>query len=1059
VQIQYEYDAVGNRRRMWTQYNHVIERTRVTADYWYEYDAADRFTVSMGQLSGGARATSANDGSIHVIAGSSGEGVQLAYNAAGERVLARYAGDGRTEAYSYDANGALTDERINGVLVRQRTNDALGQVTHYTEWSAAGTQKTQDVKRTWNLDGQLQQENDALDGSTTMYTRLRDGTLTKVVRSNLANLEPTTTVTTTYEYQWYDVAKLKRVTTQASNPQAPGWKPSVSTYTYDGNANLKSVYDDGGGDTQKQRAVLYRTDGSGRVLRRDEVRGATLGSSGNIIGGTASHEHAYYYFDGQRVADFGDDGTEKVDYAQQLSGAVDRGEQRYRYSNPVLSSDVGGGYEGVSGTYPLMSPDKWTVSAGQTLQSVAQAVWGDAGLWYVLAGANGLTGEETLKSGQVLSIPNRITNVHNSSQTFRTYDPGRAIGNTQPTLPDAPPPVGGSGGGHGCGGVGNIITVVVAAFASVVSMGALAPMMGGIAAGAFAGGMSAAMASDNPNGPQLKEVAQGAMGGAVSGGFASSGVGGSLASSMGGLGETGSQIAAQAVMGAGRSALTQGLGVLTGLQGHVDWKGVAAGAIASGSGYGVGMTPLGQVPVVGGIASGLAAGAASTLARGGSLTNNLAAITADAVASTVGNMVLGQVAQASAGKIATTGSASMSTLYGVGGNYDDLVRQATQQSYGVNAGDQFAGMANWDLANGLLNSGSTFDTTAASLGLTTEAAHRLMASDNGRSIAGSPFSPEVTAYAVPYPQIAVRPLLDGNAGTIRNLNGLESFMAFNPLGQALGGAADHVSAMANGLWNVVTHPGDTAEAIGAHYGNAYAAGTLGDTVLGDVGGVLTGAVRSSPLGLVDAMYHQDQAGAAYRMGGAAVDATLFAGPSLAAPAMEAGATMFGPKLAGWAENYAAKSGILSYVSDNVSVRPVGEIGASAGSRQGGFIFRGDGRGPDVIFQEGLQPKGPNQDLYRYAAENVDSVFVSTSKSPNIAREFASYQGEGYVYTIRGHSASVDVNAVLGNRSPFPHEREIAVPGGVRPTGIMGGRLVGPDGTFIGPFIKNPGYTR
>ncbi|MDR6411292.1 hypothetical protein [Paraburkholderia terricola] len=75
-------------------------------------------------------------------------------------MLARYAEDGRTEAYSYDANGALTDERINGVLVRQRTNDAVGQVTHYTEWDAGGTRKTQDVRRTWDGNGQLQHEND-----------------------------------------------------------------------------------------------------------------------------------------------------------------------------------------------------------------------------------------------------------------------------------------------------------------------------------------------------------------------------------------------------------------------------------------------------------------------------------------------------------------------------------------------------------------------------------------------------------------------------------------------------------------------------------------------------------------------------------------------------------------------------------------------------------------------------------------------------------------------------------------------------------------------------------
>jgi hypothetical protein len=50
-----------------------------------------------------------------------------------------------------------------------------------------------------------------------------------------------------------------------------------------------------------------------------------------------------------------------------------------------------------------------------------------------------------------------------------------------------------------------------------------------------------------------------------------------------------------------------------------------------------------------------------------------------------------------------------------------------------------------------------------------------------------------------------------------------------------------------------------------------------------------------------------------------------------------------------------------------------------------------------------------------------------------------------------------VNAVLGSKSPFPHELEIAVPGGIHPSSIMGARQVDPNGSFIGPFIKNPVY--
>lgn len=71
-------------------------------------------------------------------------------------------------------------------------------------------------------------------------------------------------------------------------------------------------------------------------------------------------------------------------------------------------------------------------------------------------------------------------------------------------------------------------------------------------------------------------------------------------------------------------------------------------------------------------------------------------------------------------------------------------------------------------------------------------------------------------------------------------------------------------------------------------------------------------------------------------------------------------------------------------------------------------------------------------------------------------DFASMQ-EGYVYTIRGMPEGIDVNGVLGSRSPFPHEFEIAVPGGVPPENILGAQPVGADGNFSGPYLANPGY--
>jgi RHS repeat-associated protein len=134
-----------------------------------------------------------------------------------------------------------------------------------------------------------------------------------------------------------------------------------------------------------------------------------------------------------------------------------------------------------------------------------------------------------------------------------------------------------------------------------------------------------------------------------------------------------------------------------------------------------------------------------------------------------------------------------------------------------------------------------------------------------------------------------------------------------------------------------------------------------------------------------------------------------------------------------------------------------EAETANGGSQLEFTFRGDTRTPDVIFSEGFQPRGTNTDLYGYALENEASVFVATSKTPNVARDFALMQGGGYVYTIRRPSQGLDVNLILGSQSPFPHEFEIAIPGGIRHIDIRGVRQVAPNGKFVGPFIKNPLY--
>ncbi|SAL02579.1 LysM domain protein [Caballeronia pedi] len=685
-QVSYEYDAVGNRRHTTATYTDMVgNHEKKTQDYWYEYDALNRFTVTMGTLSG-ERASDENDASVHIVVGrAGGEGVQLGYNAAGERVMAVYAKDGRTERYEYDANGYLSTQRINGVVAQQRSNDLLGRVTYQVERDVSTGQIVRNADRTWDADSFLMVEYEHTQHNTTSYTRLADGTVA-AIETKPTDPSGTRTVTT-YNYEWWDGAKQSKVTVQPTNPNSPGWKAATTYYNYDINGNLKSTFDDGGNEPGNARAFQYWTDLRGQVQRRSELTGVTVSASGAISGTEGVRKHNYYYLNGNRVGNQGNDGVDEIDYVQELAGKLGKGsDSQYKVFTPVGTADFDENYMAINATYPGVSPGTWTVRAGETLQSIASALWGDATLWYILADANGLQGTDVLKAGQTLTVPNKVTNVHNTATTFKPYDPGKAIGDTQPTLPDPPPP---PGKGGGCGMALMIVAIVVTVIVTAVTYGATSEFLYaelgvtaetastavnvgvGVAAGATAGTAGAAasqavmIAGGLQAGFNWNGIAMGALGGALTGGM-NAGLGTALPNA---LERVGSAVA----LGALRSSVIQGLGMITGAQHSFDWKSMAASAIASGVGSAVGQTPLGKMQYVGAGAQGLAAGATSTLVRGGSLQRDAAGIAGD----TIGAMVSAQMAQRSVAP-----AQSYTQRVTSGGSYTDDVYARLVDAFG-----------------------------------------------------------------------------------------------------------------------------------------------------------------------------------------------------------------------------------------------------------------------------------------------------------------------------------------------------------------------------------------
>lgn len=700
ARIQYQYDANGNRRRVLSNYNDGINGAAATQDFWYKYDGQNRFVLTMGQLSNG-------------VIGLGSTGVQIGYDVAGQRRSAVYA-DGHSETYNYTNDGYLEDVQINGVLRSRRANDLLGRVQSYLEYATDGSTVIYNKGSVFDADNRLTQDSVVQSpvggtASTTVtnydyrlkdgngnYTGADQGVVTHSYQYDSSKAAGTGVHTDT-SFVWWDEAKQSQITlrgTDPSNPNAVYWKPGLSDFTYDVNGHLKQVnaYNDGtlANTRQNLKTLKYTSDQYGQVLRRDTLTGTTqrLGLA-----------QRYYYLNGQLIGDVSNNGPTNISYAEQLA---QRGTPQYgmfRYGRPVASADFDQNYQPINADYPGAAASSYTAKDGDTLSSIARAVWGDSTLWYLIADANGLTNGDHLVAGQVISIPNKVSNFHNTASTFRVYNPGQAIGDTLPTLPTEPLPPPPPSSDGGCGGFGQILALVVAIVVIYLTNGAateaMGPILGGAATGAAAATASQAVliATGDQKGFNWNGVAIGAIGGAVAGGIMQYGpaLQGSSAFTQG------------AVRGAMTSVVTQGVGVATGLQSHFDWRGVAASAITSGVSAGVAdsigryqygdagwdalnsqppavrsgmlMNDLGQT-MTRGIASGLAAGVAGGLVRGGSLKSNLPGILQDIANSTIGNMIAERTA---AGSMRSSGNGDQ-PADGSGGNLLSSIAQLNDDS-------------------------------------------------------------------------------------------------------------------------------------------------------------------------------------------------------------------------------------------------------------------------------------------------------------------------------------------------------------------------------------------
>ena len=85
-------------------------------------------------------------------------------------------------------------------------------------------------------------------------------------------------------------------------------------------------------------------------------------------------------------------------------------------------------YDNVSENAGAIPSYAYTVSEAQTLKAIAAAVYGDEQMWYVLAEANGFVAGQQAVAGSQIIIPGLYSNSHNTSETFKPYNPAEVIG-------------------------------------------------------------------------------------------------------------------------------------------------------------------------------------------------------------------------------------------------------------------------------------------------------------------------------------------------------------------------------------------------------------------------------------------------------------------------------------------------------------------------------------------------------------------------------------------------------------------------------------------------------
>ncbi len=612
--LTYHYDGLGNRRNVEANYREGYWGANLqTSDLWYEYDADGNMIVADGVLSDNNK----------IVIGDSG--TRMTYDELGRRKTARWNAGGfnirlsptseplpvngydtiTDEIYHYNDLGQLAERESRNSLARDSNNGELADVYVTMDFQTV-------EERTYNLKGEMTKQvykNDDGTQSEVRTSYLADGRLSRqdgddyhVIYADdyyegdytnaydgydsAGNLKEYRYIadgvgTYTYTYEHDFINGQYQQTSIGVSTNTGNYRPGDTTFLYDKLGNLEqtkvTTVDSGKYDVNR---YSYNVDG--------QVINKRFYKNEQYYNQSATSEQTYRYFNGSQVATFGS------------------------HSQNQFSS----GYTPISPQYPAASPSNYVISQGDSLLSIAQTVYGDSALWYLIADANNIdvgpsdvmTGEHV---GRSLTIPNAVSNIQNNASTFKPYNPGGIVGDVTPSPVFVPPPE------QQCDVLKTLIIVVVAVVVTIYTAG--------LASGAgFSGAWSAGgtiLGGGTASGVGLGAATVSGKALAVGAAFAG-GVAGSVASQAVAkeLGVTESFSLRQAVSSGLVTAATMGIGhvlqgsgevvkainkyeaisyaargaagylasnasnIIAGVENHFSWRGLAAQAVGTSAG-------------------------------------------------------------------------------------------------------------------------------------------------------------------------------------------------------------------------------------------------------------------------------------------------------------------------------------------------------------------------------------------------------------------------------------------------------------------------------------------